>query len=539
MPQDTFALLVSRLLQKNKIAFDKPELSFQIQSHPSYPSLHAITGVLDHFKIENVAASIPTDEASLKLLPDTFMAQLEHKLVVATRKEEGIEVYEDLHHQNLLRIDEFLEKFTGIVVAVAPTEASEENAKKSKSSNLWAGALGLILLATLLVSDPAPANLIFLALGLCGLGLSIAILKQEFGMSSALGNAFCSAASDKKDCDAVLKSKAATLLGAYKFSDLSLVYFLSLSLFSFFNISFGQSLVMGHYLSLLTIPITLFSIYYQGFVIKKWCLLCLSVVAVLWLQTGVAIVSTGLNAPFEPDSTLWLALFGVAALAGWAYLKPKIEEFKDNQKTRIDFYRFKRNFELFSTLLHQTEAIDTAINAETEIVFGNENANTNITIVTNPFCGHCRPVHTLIEDILGQYPDLVKVVIRFNIVNPELKDSDLVRITTSLLEIYEIQGKDLCLLAMSDIYGGMLSTEWYAKWSDCTATEHYLNLLKKGSNWCNDHKINFTPVILINGRKMPESYERTDLIFFIEDLHESSLHQVDSETETAEALAVN
>ena len=27
----------------------RDELEFQLLSHPSYPSLHAVTGVLDHF----------------------------------------------------------------------------------------------------------------------------------------------------------------------------------------------------------------------------------------------------------------------------------------------------------------------------------------------------------------------------------------------------------------------------------------------------------------------------------------------------------
>ena len=45
------SLIVKKLLSKNAISFDKKELDFQIQSHPSYPSLHAITGVLDHFNI--------------------------------------------------------------------------------------------------------------------------------------------------------------------------------------------------------------------------------------------------------------------------------------------------------------------------------------------------------------------------------------------------------------------------------------------------------------------------------------------------------
>ena len=74
--KDTLLNLVQRLLRRNQISFDKEELSFQIQSHPSYPSLHAITGVLDHFNIENVAADVPINTRTLLQLPNCFIAQV-------------------------------------------------------------------------------------------------------------------------------------------------------------------------------------------------------------------------------------------------------------------------------------------------------------------------------------------------------------------------------------------------------------------------------------------------------------------------------
>ena len=88
--KDTLINLVQKLLKKNQISFDKEELSFQIQSHPSYPSLHAITGVLDHFNIENVAADVPQNTETLLQLPNCFIAQINTEqgkdLVVIERK---------------------------------------------------------------------------------------------------------------------------------------------------------------------------------------------------------------------------------------------------------------------------------------------------------------------------------------------------------------------------------------------------------------------------------------------------------------------
>lgn len=53
--KDTLSFLVQSLLQKNKIKNDSDELDFQIQSRPSYLSLHAITRELSYSDIENAA----------------------------------------------------------------------------------------------------------------------------------------------------------------------------------------------------------------------------------------------------------------------------------------------------------------------------------------------------------------------------------------------------------------------------------------------------------------------------------------------------
>lgn len=525
MPQETLPSLVSRLLQKNKIAFDKTELAFQIKSHPSYPSLHAITGVLSHFKIENVAASIPANEASLNQLPESFMAQAQHDLVVATRKKNGYEVYDSSLKKNVWSNEEFLEKFSGIVVAVESTEESVKNSKTNYFSRIMPVAVSLILLTFLFVSGPAPASLAFLALALAGTGISIAILKQELGMNSTLGNAFCSDASEKKDCDAVLNSNGATIFGKYKFSDMSMIYFLTLSLTSVLAIIQGQSLTASFYLSFLSLPITLYSLYYQWAVVKKWCLLCLSIVGVLWAQAGLAFFVTDFSIPLDTISVLLPGLVALIVLTAWAYLRPGLEEFQSNKRAHIDYVKFKRNFDLFSTQLQKTAPIQTQIEQPLEIVFGNRKAPLSITLVTNPSCGHCKATHLLMEDILSQYPEMVRITIRFNI-NTDNEQGALVKVTSRLLELYEEQGKEICLMAMSEIYGNSSPEEWLEKWSDCMEHQPYMEVLKAGKEWCVEHKINFTPAILINGLSFPRSYERADLIYFIEDLHEATLSEV-------------
>ena len=134
--KDTLINLVQRLLRRNRISFDKEELSFQIQSHPSYPSLHAITGVLDHFNIENVAADVPVNTETLLQLPDCFIAQVNtaqgKDLIVVERKGLDYTLYNTENKKEKLSEDDFLKKFTGIIVAV---EQSEDSTPVKTSSN--------------------------------------------------------------------------------------------------------------------------------------------------------------------------------------------------------------------------------------------------------------------------------------------------------------------------------------------------------------------------------------------------------------------
>jgi uncharacterized membrane protein len=521
--EDTLINLVQRLLKKNQISFDKEELSFQIQSHPSYPSLHAITGVLDHFNIENVAADIPTNVETLLQLPDCFIAQINtdqgNDLVSIEKKGPNYTIFNTENKKEKISEENFLKKFTGIIVAV---EQNENETQISESSNIgkYITLTTIVLLASFVAYQNTTSwyTVIFLLLSIIGIITSIAIIKQELGLKTTLGDAFCSGGDDKKDCDAVLTSKGAEVFKGYKLSDFSILYFTGLSLLTFFQIS---NPAISFTISLFAIPVTLYSLYYQYAVVKKWCLLCLSIVAVLWIQALVPIFTNTYLTDFITFDFVVLGLIALSTIVAWSYIKPL---FTDNHKLKseqIEHVKFKRNYTLFESLLNRSPKINTSINNSNEIIFGNLSSNLEITVVTNPFCGHCKPVHKHIDAILHRYENNVKVKIRFNI-NTKDTSSDAVKITSRLLEIYNEEGKSNCLQAMGEIYEGMSPSLWIEKWQNCKDKENYISELEKGNIWSKENAINFTPEVLINGKSFPKEYNRTDLIFFIEDLEENS-----------------
>jgi len=517
--------IVKELLYRNEIVYDKKELYFQIESHPSYPSLHAITGVLDHFNIENIAAEVPTDITTLQQLPDCFIAQVStekgNDLVTVSKKNKQYLITSNNDKEKISETD-FLLRFTGIIVAVEENTnpASVQNSAKLKNILLF--SFLIISLGALLINKNIQLyNYSFLLLSLIGIVLSYSILKQELGENSVIGDAFCSSSNEKKDCDAVLNSKGAQIIKNHKLSDMSLIYFSGLLLSGLLTSNFN----ILYFISYLALPITFYSIYYQYKIVKSWCLLCLSIVSVLWLQTLTAyLANSDLNTLFNininTSNILTLIVSFTAIYLVWSFIKPLVKNTIELQKDKIEYTKFKRNFNLFDTLLKKSPKINTSIENANEIIFGNRNAPVEMVIVTNPFCGHCKPVHKTINNILARYNDTVKITIRFNASIDNTEDPVTI-ITSRLIELYNTNESD-CKNAMDDIYGGMKVTDWVTKWEKTSNFDFVSKTLQLEKEWCTENAINFTPEILINGKSFPKEYKREDLLFFIEDLAENN-----------------
>jgi len=520
---------VQQLLVQNKVSFDKEELAFQIESHPSYPSLHAITGVLSHLNIDNIALDVPVDKATIDQLPKSFLAQVVTKegrgFAVASYEGQRVNLFFSSTNKNSLSLSQFLKQFTGIVVAVEKDQTQDEPTTSNwLLSNVVILLLGAVLMSLVIIPKVDKWVLIHSSLSVIGMYISYALIKQDIGLETVLGNAICSKTEGKSDCESVLSSQGAKLFKFVKLSDLSLVYFSTLTFTSLLFIISGSDFSLPFLCSVLALPVTLYSLYYQYSVAKKWCSLCISLIVLLWSQAAL-ILLTDIKLttfPFHIENILTTSSVLLLVSASWYSLAPNIKKLNDLKQVKTDYFRFKKNYNIFSSLMAKSAVIDTAIDHVSEIVIGNKEAPLSIMIVTNPFCGHCKSAHTLVENLYKSYANEVQICIRFNI-NTTNPNSDAVKIASRLIELYHIKGSILCMEALRDIYGGVTPSDWFDKWKDCESPELYIDTLKKEQNWCLENKIHFTPEILINGKSYPKEYDRGDLIYFIEDLSESCI----------------
>ncbi|MDE5421648.1 cysteine peptidase family C39 domain-containing protein [Ancylomarina sp. DW003] len=513
--------LLKGLLTKNSIKVDNTELRLQLLGHPSYPSLHSITGVLDHFRIPNLAIEIPQTEENISLLPDYFIAHVKNKknddFVLVNKKGQELRVQYEGGKKELISVSNFIDIWTGIVLVIE----SDENVKSDSSINFSKILLTLspILLAACFMFFSQNINIsIHFVLSMLGLTTCALIIQHELGVSSAVLNKICSGTSDKLSCNDVMESKGAKFFGFLKLSDLGIIYFLTMSLSSLLLLIGKEDFVSLYLISIVVLPFTLYSIYYQFRIVKKWCLLCLSVVLVLWMQSGLAFLATNptSNFKFSLSPYLLVALSVYLTSILWIFIAPLLRKEQAYFKLKIQNHKFKRNFEIFNNLLSRSQPINTQLPDTNEIVFGDLNSELEIVVVTNPMCGFCKNAHKLIHMSLDHEVN-VKIIVRFNISsNPEALDT---RIASKLIENFHLKGAQMCLKAMDGVYGNGPKSDWLNKWGE-TQNENYDYILINEKKWCLDKNILFTPVVLINGKSYPPEYDFEDLEYFLDDLCE-------------------
>lgn len=343
-------------------------------------------------------------------------------------------------------------------------------------------------------------------------------------MSSTIVNSICSQESKTTNCNAVLNSKGAQLFNAIKLRDVCIIYFsaISVSWFLLLLSKTGYSIVFGF--SILAIPAIIYSIYYQAVITKAWCILCLTVVVILVSQVMLALFAGLPQMDFSKLhlSSLIILVSIVSISAFWLFIASKLEKEKNYNILKIEATKFKRNYSIFKNLLYEHKPIDTRVTNASEIVFGNKKSSLKLLVITNPFCGFCKDVHLLVENLLRKYSDQISITIRFNI-NTQNSESELVRTTSRLLEIYNMEEEQTCLKAMHDIYVKKDFQEWIKLFGDCENPLQYQEVLSKEREWCLKNQINFTPELLINGVVYPKVYKKEDLWYFIDELYEDDL----------------
>ncbi len=517
--------VVSDFLRFIKIPVSEKYVRKIIASHPDFPSLLSISDILHRFGIDHAVGRIEME--ALAELPYPYLLPLNKGrsdiLLIKSK-------------QDLVKHKIDLEQWSGIVLQAEPlkktiNKTNHELFLKERRSRQYASALLALLAILLLIPFVGSFSWIAFTLlitSLAGAVVGYFIFAKEMGVTYTVVDAFCNPGKTAvNSCDTLLKADI-SLLGI-KFSDAVLTYFI----FQVLALGFVQALPQATigfitvlaWLSVLTLPIMLFSLYYQYFVAKAWCRLCLMVVGILAIQLFVFAMGYFNGCAYLPGNVSYasaLVLAVLFAVIGLTVLLIKSMIEHGNQLSAVGAHgnRVKHDARVFSYLLEQQKKIDDRP-FEKEMRVGSPDAPIQIIMVSNLYCNPCKLKHAVVDQLLAMYPDKVSVVFRF------VRSGKDVASVGQLVGYWHqaIQGKEDESQQTVD-----LMHDWFDLWDIEKFMKKYpvkavdtrgAKLEAQQYAWIEAVGIRQTPTFFINGYELPKEYVIDDLLVMVLSLSDS------------------
>jgi protein-disulfide isomerase len=211
------------------------------------------------------------------------------------------------------------------------------------------------------------------------------------------------------------------------------------------------------------------------------------------------------------QSIIIFGLVFIGTILIWSVLKKILTQQKELKEFQLKGNRFMRNYEVFKNTLLSTTKVNTKDISSGIIVVGNDMVPLKITLVSNPFCGHCKEAHSIVEEILQKYNDKVCFQIQFNF-NPYENSEMAQYVHQQLVGIYYQNGQESFMNALRDWYEykdeSRLKVTDTLQMSDLKINE----ILYKQYQWNQENGITFTPAFIINQYLFPKVYDRKELI---------------------------
>lgn len=529
----SYQLLILTGAKVNKATFiDK------LNEHPDYPSLLSVKDTFDSFGLNTLAVRL--DSKQLPEIDIPFLTQIstsnlntKHFTVVRPVAKDRWE-YLDSESRKWIALNEsdLIKRFSSLALFTEANEKSGEvdfeKVKRQNRSELFItclkilllplSAIGILLTGFFFQSDLSGSHALYLLTMIFGALTSGLLVLYEVDKHNPILKNVCSGTSKKVNCHAVLNSEGSKFLGI-SWSLMGFSYFLggaTIFVISYLNGSIYLPILS--LLSLLAVPYVFYSFYYQAFVVKQWCRLCLAIQFILIFQTSL-VLSAGWYKNFS-DITLQIILSSVFIYLLFFIIGEILivngKKAKEGKKHHKSFIRLKSNIEIFQSLLMKQRSFENNSD-DIGIILGNPEAKNTLIKVCNPYCGPCAKAHPGINNLLLQNPNL-KVQIIFTVTGEE----DDIR-TPSVRHLLAIAS------GSNDFDIKIALNDWYLadqKNYEIFAAKYPLNedlkqqdkAIEKMNAWCKSAEVTHTPTYFLNGRELPSIYALSDLEYFLKDL---------------------
>lgn len=482
--------------------------------HPNKYNMFGLSKMLTHFGISNSGIKVLNKEEDVRRLIPPYIAHLGGDFaVVENTTKRNVSYYWGDGERINVPMEDFLDIWTGATLIVETDKNSkepeyekhkkEEFVSNSKKILLIITIFSLIIIGIIQSEIYTQIGLILLSVvNLVGIYIGYLLVLKQMNNQSKQADKICSLFS-RNNCNDVLNSSSSKFLGIISWSEVGLSYFIS----NIFILFFAPQLLS--YLTLIsigTLPYAFWSIWYQKTKAKAWCPLCLIIQLLFYIQFIINFTCGYIQMPdLTIINLLSIGLIYTAPFLIISLILPILVAGQKVTSLTQEYNGFKVNDKVFYSVLREQPRFE--ISRDTSnIILGNPDAESLITIFTNPHCSPCIEMHKNMNQILKEIKDKVCFQLIFSSFSQDLNESNKLLISACL------NYKNSHEILDYWFHGGHLNPESFRnKYGIKTDSENVISEFNKHEHWKKTTGIQGTPTLLINGYQVPRNYKLNEL----------------------------
>jgi protein-disulfide isomerase len=521
-------------LELLRVKHTKSSAHKHFNEHPHKYNLYGLSAMLSDYGVENAATKIEDKENDLLNIELPFIAHTGSDFAIVHKVEADNVHYFWNGKKITIPVSQFLQSWSGVaLLAEVSSDSIEPNYAENRKKELFSviqksilAFVGVLIFGLAYINNTLFANLgitLLLLISLFGVYICYLLVLKQMRIHSQYADKICSLFS-KQDCNNVLESDAAKLWGVVGWAEIGLGYFTANVLLLLFC---PQMVYLVAILNIFTLPYTFWSVWYQKAKARQWCPLCLIVMGILWAVFVINLIFGYIGFDFawlasgtelQPPATTVMTLkdillvgsIYIATVFGFNLLIPKLNKGGKMESIKQEINAIKANEEVFEKLLTQQSFYEVSRD-DSQIFFGNPDADLKITIFTNPFCNPCAKMHRRVEKLLQETKGNVCVQYLFSSFRPDLDFANKYLIAAYL---QKEQSEFERIIADWFERGKPMKEEFFDGLNLDIENPAVEAEFQKHEAWKAKTQLRATPTILVNGYKLPENYKIEDLRYF-------------------------
>ena len=518
--------LLFKVLKAYGISITQHTITQTVLAHPDYPSIRCISDALDRWKVKHVVLKLSLER--LRALDIPVVAPLKKgEYVWVTRiTDSKVHYWSNSGKEKVESYERFEKEWTGVALAIEDvTDAGDSDYKKERNKEVkknifrYAFAGGFVVLVAMLTffswaNDSILSlfpKLLLLLVSAAGCYISYTLIMQEKRQTNRLVQKFCKAGTHI-DCNQVTASRYSKLFGMISWAELGMAYFTVVILWIAIAPVSVDWLLPLCWLLLAPLPFTVWSLFTQAFLIRKWCLFCCATVVLLWINAGILYFVTSFDCTVPVVESSLLALLFLVCTAAVLYVS-KTNESHDPYSEQRETARVKYDYKTIQSQISETQYETNDIG----FVWGNSQSSHEITLYVSIACSHCGNAVKEFGRLTEIYPDLCfRLVFAVNTDDFDHKSNIIVR---HLISLYKTMNKNE-FFDMLDAWYTTLNKKLEALQKAYPATSIQDNKeMDSLYQFSQQTKIGYTPAIVLGGRLLSQLYSYKDLYGIVRTLY--------------------